>query len=512
MAEGIQMLFGKNLIDGHWVGSPQTVISDDLNGFEFAQATADQVDQACKASQQCFRNVSTTSRKVRAEFLNQIADEIENLGEEITQTGAQETGLPEARLNGERGRTTGQLRMFAQLILDDDYLDIRIDQALPDRQPLPRPDIRLIHRPIGPVVVFGASNFPLAFSTAGGDTASALAAGCPVIVKGHSAHAGTAELVGQAIMAAVKTCKMPKATFQLLQGAGRIVGSALVEHPEIKAVGFTGSAAGGRALYDLCHARHSPIPFYGELGSINPVFCLPNALVERSIQIGIGWAASLTMGAGQFCTNPGIIIGIKGEEFDKLQEAAVAHLNDSADQKMLTEGIQKAYIAGVTHLKNRITELTKPRKTEKERYGIPAAFKTSASDWLSDKTLQHEVFGAAGIFVECDDESEMIELAEQLDGQLTVTLQLAKSDIKLSRALLPILEEKAGRLLCNGFPTGVEVSSAMMHGGPYPASTDVRATSVGTLGIARWLRPVAFQDFPKELLHDELQAFPDKTT
>lgn len=504
-AEGGHMLNGKNLIDGNWVGSPNTAISDDLDGFEFAQATLDQVDQACRASQQCFRKFSSISRMVRAEFLNQIADEIESLGEEITETGVRETGLPEARLQGERGRTIGQLRMFAQLILNEDYLDVRIDKALPDRQPLPRPDIRLTHRPIGPVVVFGASNFPLAFSTAGGDTASALAAGCPVIVKGHGAHAGTAELVGQAIMAAVETCRMPKATFQLLQGAGRIVGTALVKHPEIKAVGFTGSAAGGRALYDLCHARQSPIPFYGELGSINPIFCLPNALLERSTQIGVDWAASLTMGAGQFCTNPGIMIGIKGKEFDNLQAAAVAELNDCASQKMLTKGIQSAYVAGVAHLRERVSELTQPRKTEKERHGIPAAFKTSARNWLSDKTLHHEVFGAAGIFIECDDESEMTELAEQLDGQLTVTLQLTTSDSKLSRALLPILEEKAGRLLCNGFPTGVEVSSAMMHGGPYPASTDVRSTSVGTLGITRWLRPVAYQGFPKELLHDELQ-------
>ena len=504
LAEGVQMLFGKNLIDGNWVGSSQTAISNDLNGFEFAQATAEQVDLACNASQQCFRQFSSTSREARAAFLYQIADEIDRLGEEITQTGVQETGLPETRLDGERGRTTGQLRMFAELILNDDYLGIRIDQALPDRQPLPRPDIRLTHRPIGPVVVFGASNFPLAFSTAGGDTASALAAGCPVIVKGHGAHAGTAELVGQAIAAAVEVCSMPKATFQLLQGAGRTVGSALVKHPAIKAVGFTGSAAGGRALYNLCHARQSPIPFYGELGSVNPVFCLPNALAERSAQIGIDWAGSLTMGAGQFCTNPGVVVGIKGQKFDHLQDAAITKLNASADQKMLTDGIQKAYVDGVNHLNEHISKLTNCKKTEKERFASPAAFQTTASHWMAEKTLQHEVFGATGIFVECDDESEMIELAEQLDGQLTITLQLTNSDMKLAKTLLPILEEKAGRLLCNGFPTGVEVSSAMMHGGPYPSSTDVRATSVGTLGIVRWQRPVAYQDFPKELLHDEL--------
>lgn len=499
------MLFGKNLIDGNWVGSSLKVTSDDLDGFKFSQATAEQVDHACNASKKCFRAFSAKSKQDRATFLNTIADEIDKLGEEITETGVKETGLPEARLNGERGRTTGQLRMFAQLISSDDYLDIRIDEALPDRKPLPRSDLRLTHRPIGPVVVFGASNFPLAFSTAGGDTASALAAGCPVIVKGHGAHAGTAELVGQAIATAIKTCDMPAATFQLLQGAGRIVGSALVQHPEIKAVGFTGSTAGGRALYDLCHARPSPIPFYGELGSVNPVFCLPNALAERGAQIGAGWASSLTMGAGQFCTNPGVVVGIKGKEFDALQEAAVSQLNDAAAQQMLTDGIQKAYVEGVAHLKEHIDELTTCGQTKTPRHGMPAAFKTSANHWMSDRSLQHEVFGAAGIFVECDDESQMIELAEQLEGQLTVTLQLSDSDIETAQTLLPILEEKAGRILCNGFPTGVEVCSAMMHGGPYPASTDVRTTSVGTLGIARWLRPVAYQDFPNELLREELR-------
>lgn len=499
------MLFGKNLIDGQWVGSSQTAASVDLDGFEFAQATAEQVDQACKASKQSFRAYNAKSRQERAAFLNTIADEIDKLGAEITETGVKETGLPEARLNGERGRTMGQLRMFAQLIFSDDFLDVRVDEALPDRQPLPRPDLRLTHRAIGPVVVFGASNFPLAFSTAGGDTASALAAGCPVIVKGHGAHAGTAELVGQAIAAAIKACDMPQATFQLLQGAGRIVGTALVQHPNIKAVGFTGSTAGGRALYDLCHARPSPIPFYGELGSVNPVFCLPNALSERAAQIGAGWAGSLSLGAGQFCTNPGIVVGVKGDDFDALQAAAVAQLNDVAEQKMLTDGIQQAYVEGVAHLKEHIDELTSCGATKTPRHGLPAAFKTSASHWMSDASLQHEVFGAAGIFVECDDLSQMTDLAEQLEGQLTVTLHLDNADVKTAQALLPILEEKAGRILCNGFPTGVEVCAAMMHGGPYPASTDVRSTSVGTLGIARWLRPVAYQDFPTELLHSELK-------
>ncbi|MBO6759023.1 MAG: aldehyde dehydrogenase (NADP(+)) [Roseibium sp.] len=499
------MLFGKNLINGGWAASVETRASADLDDVEFAQASAQQVDDACAAARSCFRAYSGTDRSARAAFLRTIAAEIDALGDEITVTAQKETGLPEARLVGERGRTTGQLRMFADLIESNDYLDVRIDEAQPDRTPLPRPDLRLTHRAIGPVVVFGASNFPLAFSTAGGDTASALAAGCPVIVKGHEAHAGTAELVAQAILAAIDTCGMPKAVFQMLQGPGRIVGSALVNHPEIRAVGFTGSTAGGRALYDQCHGRPAPIPFYGELGSVNPVFCLPAAMNARAAEIGAGWAASLTMGAGQFCTNPGVLLAVKGAEFDALQETAVEALNRADEQKMLTDAICRSYGAGVDALRSHSDEMTEGRRSQTPRNAMPAAFKTDADTWLSNRALHDEVFGAAGIFVECADIDQMLAVAEDLDGQLTATLQMDDADIDTAREFVPILEEKAGRLLCNGFPTGVEVCSAMMHGGPYPASTDVRATSVGTLAIARWLRPVCYQNFPTQLQHPELR-------
>jgi NADP-dependent aldehyde dehydrogenase len=333
MQKEITVLQGKNLINGQWVGSEDSAASVDLASISFAQANLDQVEEACKAARAAFRSYSQKSRAERADFLNKIADEIDVLADQITNIGTRETGLPEARLIGERGRTTGQLRMFAAVIESKDYLDIRIDQALPDRQPMPRPDIRLTHRALGPVVVFGASNFPLAFSAAGGDTASALAAGCPVIVKGHSAHAGTAELVGQAIANAIRACNMPRGTFQLLQGSGRKIGGALVQHPEITAVGFTGSTAGGRVLYDMCHSRPKPIPFYGELGSVNPVFCLPKAMAQRAIGIGKDWAASLSMGAGQFCTNPGVVLAIKGHSFTSLQNAAVTVLNAGPEQK-----------------------------------------------------------------------------------------------------------------------------------------------------------------------------------
>ena len=499
------MLYGKNLIDGTWVGSNNMLASDDLDGFAFAQASATDVDQAAIAARTAFRPYSKKTRAERAKFLRTIADEMDKLGAEITEIGSKETGLPEARLEGERGRTTGQLKMFADLIEDTTFLDIRKDEALPDRAPIPRPDLRLTHKAIGPVVVFGASNFPLAFSTAGGDTASALAAGCPVIIKGHSAHAGTAELVAQAIMLAIEICNMPKATFQMVQGSGREVGAALVKHSEITAVGFTGSLGGGRALYDLCHQRPTPIPFYGELGSINPMFVLPSAAESRAEALGEGWAGSLTMGAGQFCTNPGVTIIVKGTAADRMEASCVAALKNIEEQKMLTDGIHKAFEDGVRLFADLMEDVSNCGTAISKRSSLPALFKVSAQQWIANPTLQHEVFGAAGILVVCNDTNEMQAVAECLEGQLTATLHLDDLDHDLACDLLPILEEKAGRVLCNGFPTGVEVCSSMMHGGPYPASTDVRATSVGTLAIVRWLRPISYQNVPKVLLPDELK-------
>ena len=504
------MLQGKNLINGQWIGSEDTIASVDLVSTNFAQASLNQVEEACQAARAAFRPYSQKSRCERAIFLNRIADEIDFIGDQITNIGTRETGLPEARLIGERGRTTGQLRMFATVIESKDYLNIRIDEALPNRQPLPRPDIRLTHRGVGPIVVFGASNFPLAFSAAGGDTASALAAGCPVIVKGHSAHAGTAELVGQAILRAIEACKLPTGTFQLLQGSGRKIGGLLVQHPEIMAVGFTGSTAGGRVLYDLCHGRPNPIPFYGELGSVNPVFCLPSAMTERASTIGRDWAASLSMGAGQFCTNPGVLLAIRGESFTTLQNSAIQVLNSSPEQKMLTENINKAYHSGITQLAKNTEEITNGKRSQTPRHSRSAAFRVDAVTWFDNPALHEEVFGAAGIFVECENEQQLLDAAQNLQGQLTVTMHMNENDTVLAKKLLPIVEEKAGRILCNGFPTGVEVSSAMMHGGPYPASTDSRSTSVGTLSIARWLRPVAFQNFPPSLLDTELSESLDQ--
>ncbi|MET1414746.1 aldehyde dehydrogenase (NADP(+)) [Roseibium sp. HPY-6] len=491
---------GKHLIAGHWTESGQKFSSDPAHGpaHDFFVGTPDLVETACIAAEQAYWSFGYSTRDQRAAFLNAIADEIEARGDAITEIGTQETGLPEARLQGERGRTTGQLRLFAKHIQNGEYLDQRHDVALPDRQPLQRPDLKMIQRPIGPVAVFGASNFPLAFSTAGGDTAAALAAGCPVVVKGHSAHPGTAEIVAEAIDAAVKACDMPAGVFSLIQGGKRDVGASLVQHPFIKAVGFTGSLAGGRALFDLCARRSEPIPFFGELGSVNPMFLLPHALNSRGTEIGTGWAGSLTMGAGQFCTNPGIAVVLPGA--DAFILAAEAALTKVAGQTMLTDGIAHAYRKGVARVAKGegVRELVGTPSTGRE--AKPYLYRVAAKDWLADHALQEEVFGPLGIVVIAEDTDEMAKVAQTMQGQLTCTIQMDDEDAEIAQSLMPIIERKAGRILANGFPTGVEVADSMVHGGPYPASTNFGATSVGTLSIRRFLRPVCYQNLPDALL------------
>ncbi|MBX2853348.1 MAG: aldehyde dehydrogenase (NADP(+)) [Rhodobacteraceae bacterium] len=497
---------GKHLIGGEWIASPATFSSQPAEGpsHAFGDAGSELVDQACRSAEETFWSYSATSRAERAAFLNAIADEIEALGEQITEIGVQETGLPTARLQGERGRTTGQIRLFASPILEDDYLDRRHDTALPDRQPLPRPDLKMVQRPLGPVAVFGASNFPLAFSTAGGDTASALAAGCPVVVKGHPAHPGTGEIVAEAIAAAVKNSGLPGGVFSFLQGASHELGSTLVQHQLIKAVGFTGSLGGGRALYDLCAARPEPIPFFGELGSVNPMFLLPGAVKARGAAIAEGWAGSLTMGAGQFCTNPGVAVAVDGPESNALLEATRNALAAMGSQTMLTEAIAKAYadrrdrLAAIAGVQEQVSSACPPRGA------TPALYVTSGEAWLNNDALGEEVFGPAALFVRVTNLEEMAKVAQSLHGQLTCTLHMDSGDTEAAKRLVPILERKAGRLLANGFPTGVEVSSAMVHGGPYPASTNFGATSVGTLAIRRFLRPVCYQNMPDDLLPAEL--------
>lgn len=499
-------MIGKHYIAGQWIGSDKTFLSAPAHGpaQEFSVGTPDLVEAACGAAEAAFGAYARTSAEARAGFLNAIADEIEARAEEITETGNRETGLPEARLQGERWRTTGQLRLFAEHILRGDYLDRRHDPALPDRQPLPRPDLRMIQRPIGPVAVFGASNFPLAFSVAGGDTASALAAGCPVVVKGHSAHPGTSEIVARAIEAATLACDMPSGVFSLIQGGRRDVGTALVTHPLIRAVGFTGSLAGGRALFDLCAARPDPIPFFGELGSVNPMFILPDALSRRSREIAEGWAASLTMGAGQFCTNPGVAIVPAGGDATAFAEAAVHALSATPAQVMLTDGIAQAFHDGCDRMGQGEDVQGLLVSSRQSREAAPCLYRTTGAAFLDSPNLQHEVFGPLGLIVEADGEEQMKQIAAKLEGQLTCTLHMDDADTGAACALLPILERKAGRILFNGFPTGVEVCDAMVHGGPFPASTNFGHTSVGTLSIRRWLRPVCFQNIPDELLPEAI--------
>ncbi len=497
---------GKNLIAGDWVAGETAFSSDPASGpaHVFTDGSAALVDRAVLAAEEAFWSYGSASRDTRAAFLNAIADEIEARAEAITEIGVQETGLPEARLQGERGRTTGQIRMFASHILAGDYLDRRHDEALPDRAPLPRPDLKMVQRPIGPVAVFGASNFPLAFSTAGGDTASALAAGCPVVVKGHPAHPGTTEIVCEAIHAAIQSSGVHPGVFSMVHGAAHEVGGALVRHPLIKAVGFTGSLRGGRALFDICATRPEPIPFFGELGSVNPMFILPAAASARGEAIGQGWAGSLTMGAGQFCTNPGIAVVETGADGDAFVAAAKSALSEAAPQVMLTDGIAAAYRAGKVGFDG--SNAVQPVLTtdSEGRTATPNLYETEARAFLRDPALGDEVFGPLGVVVRVGSEAEMLELAKGFEGQLTATLHMDDGDTEVARKLMPILERKAGRVLANGFPTGVEVCDAMVHGGPYPASTNFGATSVGTMAIRRFLRPVCYQNLPDALLPTDL--------
>ncbi len=473
----------------------------------YAGGSAEHVEQACALASAALDAYRETTLSGRAEFLQSIAEEIEALGDELIERAHAETGLPLPRLQGERGRTCQQLRLFAHTVRAGEWLDVRVDTAQPRRQPLPRSDLRQRQIPLGPVAVFGASNFPLAFSVAGGDTASALAAGCPVVVKAHSAHPGTSELVGRAIARAIKACGLPEGVFSLLYGSGREVGTALVSDPRIKAVGFTGSRSGGLALLQAAQARAEPIPVYAEMSSINPVLLFPAALHNRAPALAEGFVGSLTLGAGQFCTNPGLVIARKGPALDSFIEAAAEQIKRQAAQTMLTPGIFKAYESAVNTLaENSAAHIAAQGQIGSgPNQGQAHLFVTDAADFLADHNLQAEAFGAAALIVRCASDDEIRQVTEQLEGQLTATLHLDDADLEQARALLPILERKAGRLLVNGWPTGVEVCDAMVHGGPFPATSDARTTSVGTAAILRFLRPVCYQDFPDSLLPSALQ-------
>ncbi|WP_085695089.1 MULTISPECIES: aldehyde dehydrogenase (NADP(+)) [unclassified Pseudomonas] len=506
-------LTGKLLIGQHAVTGHREAIrgidptTDTALEPAYLGGDAEQVAQACALAEAAFDPYRETPVERRAEFLDTIALEIEALGDALIDRAMAETGLPRPRLLGERGRTCQQLRLFARTVRAGEWLDVRIDPVQPQRQPLPRADLRQRQVPVGPVAVFGASNFPLAFSVAGGDTASALAAGCPVVVKAHGAHPGTSELVGRAVARAVKACGLPEGVFSLLYGSGPEVGIALVSDPRIKAVGFTGSRSGGLALCQAAQARPEPIPVYAEMSSINPVLLFPAALRNRGEALAQGFVASLTLGAGQFCTNPGLVIALKGPALDAFVASAAEHLQRSAAQTMLTPGIFSAFEASVNalaeHPHARIAAVG--QRATGPNQGQAHLFVTDAADFLADRRLQAEAFGAASLVVQCEDFDEIRRVTEHLEGQLTATLHLDDDDLDQARALLPTLERKAGRLLVNGWPTGVEVCDAMVHGGPFPATSDPRSTSVGTAAIQRFLRPVCYQDFPDALLPQALR-------
>jgi alpha-ketoglutaric semialdehyde dehydrogenase len=472
--------------------------------LQFAQATPDEVHAAASAAAAAFPAYRGLPAERRAQFLDAIADELDALDDRFVATVCRETALPTARIQGERGRTSGQMRLFATVLRRGDCHGARIDRALPQRTPMPRVDLRQLRIGIGPVAVFGASNFPLAFSTAGGDTAAALAAGCPVVVKAHSGHMATAEGVADAIVRAAERTGMPAGVFNMVYGSG--VGEWLVKHPAIQAVGFTGSLRGGRALCEMAAARPQPIPVFAEMSSINPVVLLPGALQARGAQVAQDLAASVVLGAGQFCTNPGLVIGLRSPEFDAFVERFCQRMADVAPQTMLNAGGLDSYAHGLSALLAHpgVTRLV--GQPQAGRQALAQVFKADASLLLAgDALLQDEVFGPATVLVEVADRAELLLALQGLRGQLTATLIGEPADLAASTDLLALLEQKVGRLLLNGYPTGVEVCDAMVHGGPFPATSDPRGTSVGSLAIDRFLRPVCYQNFPDALLPEALQ-------
>ncbi|WOD14859.1 aldehyde dehydrogenase (NADP(+)) [Paraburkholderia kirstenboschensis] len=470
----------------------------------FAQATAEEIDAAVEAAATAFPRYRALPASARADFLDAIAEQIDALGNDFIAEVTRETALPNGRIVGERARTSNQMRLFATVLRRGDFYGARIDRALPERQPIPRPDLRQYRIGLGPVAVFGASNFPLAFSVAGGDTASALAAGCPVVVKAHSGHLVTAEYMADAIERAVQRTGMPAGTFNMIYGER--VGARLVQAPGIQAVGFTGSLRGGRALCDLAAAREQPIPVFAEMSSVNPVFVLNGALEERGEAIANELAASVATGCGQLCTSPGLVLGVRSAHFS----AFVGHLSRAIQrqtpQTMLNPGIFANFNAAVERASGHAGIRIHASAQSDARQAAPQLLIADASLLFDPgRPLEEEIFGPATVVVEVDDADQLSRFASAMRGQLTATLIASPDDLRAHRTLIERLEEKAGRLLVNGYPTGVEVSDAIVHGGPWPATSDARGTSVGTLAIDRFLRPVCYQNYPDELLPQALQ-------
>lgn len=477
------------------------------NPNTFTEATEDEINEAVALASEAFKKFKSVSGKQKAAFLNSVADEILALDDELISVYCSETGLPEGRAKGERGRTVGQLRMFANLVEEGSWVEATIDTAIPDRTPLPKSDIRKMNIPLGPVVVFGASNFPLAYSTAGGDTAAALASGCPVIVKSHPMHAGTGELVSSAIISAAQKTGMPNGVFSNLNSSGIEVGVALVEHPKVKAVGFTGSIRGGRALLDLAAKREEPIPVFAEMGSINPVVILPNALEKRGNELAQTYAKSITLGTGQFCTNPGLILGIKSEALTNFTKQLAEEIVEIAPSVMLHPNIMGAYES------NRSKAISQPNLDVVMQYENEVApnharqtiTTVEGSTFLNNTALHQEVFGPFSMVVQCSDADELEKIISELEGQLTGTVISENDEAAAYGQVIEALQNRVGRIIYNGVPTGVEVCPSMVHGGPYPSSTDSRFTAVGIHSIKRWVRPFSYQDWPNDLLPMELK-------
>ncbi|MCG2462652.1 aldehyde dehydrogenase (NADP(+)) [Flavobacteriaceae bacterium F89] len=475
--------------------------------WTFHEATKEEIDLALKKATTAFKAYKGIPGTEKAKFLRAIAEEIEALGDPLIQAYVTESGLPEGRAIGERGRTMGQLRAFADLLEEGSWIEATIDTAQPERKPLPKSDIRKMMEPLGPVAIFGASNFPFAFSTAGGDTASALAAGCPVIVKSHPMHAGTGELVSLAVIRAAKRTGMPDGVFSNLNSSGIEVGQQLVMHPQIKGVGFTGSIKGGMALYKLANERPEPIPVFAEMGSINPVVALPSALEEKGDHWAAQYAGSITLGAGQFCTNPGLILGIKGKPLDNFVAKLGQDIIQIAPSAMLHPNIHKGYEQGKKELSSQgeTAIVASYDGDSPSNYGKQKVLTVSGTDFLKNSVLHREVFGPFSLVVQCKDERELENVLLHLDGQLTGTILGNAEELRQYGIIVDALKSRVGRIIFNGVPTGVEVCPSMQHGGPFPASTDSRFTSVGVSAIKRWVRPVSYQDWPQELLPEALK-------
>lgn len=506
---------GKLYFDGAWHqgmgGTYQAVNPATAQLLEpvMTKATKAQVELAVAAAQRDSMAFAKTSAAQRANFLRECATQIEALGDELVDRISAETGYPKARGEGERARTCGQLRMFATSLDNGEFVDARIDTAQPDRKPVPKPDIRFMQQAIGPVAVFSVSNFPLAYSTAGGDSAAALAAGCPVLAKGHNSHPGTGELVASAIIKAIEICKMPKGIFAYLMGDDAEVGATLVQAPAVKAVGFTGSIAGGTALMKMANARPEPIPVFAEMGSINPVVLLPEALKTQASAIAKGFVASLTLGTGQFCVNPGLVIAVDGPELQDFIAAVQAELSAVGAGVMLNERICHSYSNGVNHFKQVPgVDVLAQGQAVSDAAGFRAQaylLGTSGQNFVAQPDIHEEVFGPASMLVKCKSIDEIPQALSVLGGQLTGTVHGTESELAQHVEIIDALTAKAGRLVINGFPTGVEVCPSMVHGGPFPASSDMRFTAVGTAAIQRFQRPVCYQNFPDALLPDALK-------